>query len=161
MSITTKGENKPTDSPSSEEIKATVTDKVLDMMIVSHPHADHTGGLSDRNTFREIDSVGTFIDYEYQYAAPMNKGYESNREKYIPEGTTYYPVYGIFHKNIHSPVFDLGDGVTLEVLDTGLYLPTDTIMNSGYNHNGSSVACVLTYGENRFFFAGELEAKGE
>ena len=55
MSITTKGENKPTDSPSSEEIKATVTDKILDMMIVSHPHGDHTGGLSDRNTFREID----------------------------------------------------------------------------------------------------------
>ena len=52
MSITTKGENKPTDSPSSEEIKATVTDKILDMMIVSHPHADHTGGLSDRNTFK-------------------------------------------------------------------------------------------------------------
>lgn len=72
MSITTKDENKPTDSPSSEEIKATVTDKILDMMIVSHPHADHTGGLSDRNTFREIDLVGTFIDYGYQYATPTN-----------------------------------------------------------------------------------------
>lgn len=72
MSITTKDENKPTDSPSSEEIKATVTDKILDMMIVPHPHADHTGGLSNRNTFREIDSVGTFIDYGYQYATPTN-----------------------------------------------------------------------------------------
>ena len=48
------------------------------------------------------------------------------------------------------------------MLDTGLYLPTDTIMNSGYDHNNSSVvACVLTYGENKFFFAGDLEAKRE
>lgn len=47
------------------------------------------------------------------------------------------------------------------MLDTGLYLPTDTIMNSGYNHNDSSVARVLTYGENKFFFAGDLEAKRE
>lgn len=142
-------------------LKRFVTDRVLDMVIVSHPHADHTGGLSDRNTFREIDSVGTFIDYGYQYATPMNKGYESNRDKYISKGATYYPAYDIFHMNVHSPIFDLGDDVTLEVLDTGLYLPTDTIMNSGYNHNDSSVACVLTYGENKFFFAGDLEAKGE
>lgn len=88
--------------------------------------------------------------------------YESNRKKYITKGTTYYPVYDIFNKNVRSPIFDLGDRVTLEVLDTGLYLPTDTIMNSGYNHNDSSVvACVLTYGKNKFFFAGDLEAKGE
>ena len=67
----------------------------------------------------------------------------------------------MFNKNVRSPIFDLGDRVTLEVLDTGLYLPTDTIMNSGYNHNDSSVARVLTYGANKFFFAGDLEAKRE
>ncbi len=138
-----------------------VKDGKLDMVIVSHPHADHTGGLSDRNTFREINEVGTFIDYGYRYETPQNDGYESNRDKFISKGATYYPVYDLFHNPDFSPVFDLGDGVTLEILNTGLYLSPETIETSNYNHNDSSIACVLTYGKNRIFFAGDLEAKGE
>ncbi len=142
-------------------LKTYVKDGVLDMLIVSHPHADHTGGLSDRNTFREITEVKTIVDYGYQYSTSLNRGYESNRQKSIDAGAAYYPISTLFTDETLSPVFEIADGLTLEFLNTGAYLAPEEVRTSSFNHNETSIACALTYKDTKFFFAGDLEAKGE
>ena len=142
-------------------LKAYVTDGILDMLIVSHPHADHTGGLSDRNTFREITEVKTIVDYGYQYSTSLNRGYESNRQKFIDAGAAYYPISTLFTDETLSPVFEIAEGLTLEFLNTGAYLAPEEVRSSSFNHNETSIACALTYKDTKFFFAGDLEAKGE
>ena len=108
-----------------QALKKYCTDGVLDMLIVSHPHNDHTGGIADRNTFREISSIGTVVDYGYQYSTSWNTGYESNRNKYIELGATYYPIYNIFNDESINPIFDIAEDLSIEFLDTGLYLPPE------------------------------------
>ncbi len=142
-------------------LKNYVTDGILDMLIVSHPHADHTGGLSDRNTFREITEIKTIVDYGYQYSTSLNRGYESNRQKFIDKGAVYYPISTLFTDDALSPIFQIDENLSLEFLNTGAYLAPDQVRDSGFNHNDTSIACALRYHDTKFFFAGDLEAKGE
>ena len=88
----------------------------IDRVILTHPHADHTGGFK---TLARQFSIGTVL-------------HDQNRD--------YYQVYAF------------NDGVQLRVI----YPP-----RTDENINNVSVSALLTYGDIRFAFTGDLERAGE
>ncbi len=144
-------------------------DNHLDMLIISHCHSDHMGGLvkmssSDSTTkaLDGIDTIGTIIDYGHDRSSnTMHENWVTLRNSYIAKGTTYYDVYSAA-KNINNATshFDITEDLKLDILDTNTYAqPAQSTSSKDYNIY--SIACLLTYHNFKFFFAGDLEDQGE
>ncbi|MDE6585032.1 MAG: MBG domain-containing protein, partial [Anaeroplasmataceae bacterium] len=78
------------------------SDNHLDMIIVTHCHSDHMGGLayssneSSKNVkaLDGIASIGTIIDYGHDRVGnALHNSWVNIRKKYIAGGAEYYPVY--------------------------------------------------------------------
>ncbi|MDE5855516.1 MAG: MBL fold metallo-hydrolase, partial [Anaeroplasmataceae bacterium] len=156
------------------------SDNHLDMFIVTHCHSDHMGGLakinsSDRYTkaLDGIDSIGTIIDYGHDRNDTksdssiarnyMHESWTIIRDKYIQNGSKYYPVYDCAkNTNGASSHHQVDNKLSLDFIDTMTYaLPTESKDGKKDSMNIYSVATLLTYNNFKFFFAGDLEDKGE
>ena len=116
----------------------------IDILIATHPHADHIGGMEKVIQNFEIgeiympkvadDQVPTTATYTKLLEAIQAKGMKINQAK---AGTTIFS----------------NDNATLEILAPN---------NSEYKDlNNYSIVTKLTYGNNRFLFTGDAESDEE
>lgn len=146
------------------------SDNHLDMIIVTHCHSDHMGGLAyasgeSSSAVKALDgiaTIGTIVDYGHDRSTnALHNSWVSIRNSYIAKGAEYYPVYDCA-KNINGAKshYQIDQKLSLDFIDTMTYaLPSD---NKGSSElNIYSIASLLTYENFKFFFAGDLEDLGE
>ncbi|HEU5298023.1 MAG TPA: DNA internalization-related competence protein ComEC/Rec2 [bacterium] len=116
----------------------------LDLVILSHPHEDHAGGLvAVLQNFR----VGLVLDSGLAHAGPS---YARLRELAAARGVPVRPAR-------RGMRIDLGDGVTAAVL-----LPEEPLITgSGSDPNLNSVVVRITYHRVGALFTGDMEALNE
>lgn len=125
-------------------------DKTIDLMILTHPHSDHVGGLVGvlkRYNVKNILSAGV-VHTSPDYLEWL----KIIKEKKI----NFIKVDG--YKKIKFPTHAGNPNeATLEIL----YPQKDISQNSFKDLNSSSVVSKLTFGKNNFLFMGDLPIEGE
>ena len=114
----------------------------IDIMISTHPHGDHIGGLIDVldnfDVKLVVDSGIAFDSDEYRdYWNRVSKNVQIKNTKYMKD------------KNI---AFELGRNVNLSIIESG---------DNYSNVNDASVVAKLTYNKKRFLFTGDIGYKAE
>lgn len=144
------------------------SDKNLDLLIVTHCHGDHLGGITNSGikALDNVETISNIIDFGHTRSnSPMYNTYNTIRQSYINKGANYYPAYesvkhidGLQNKIVF-------DELSIEILDTFNYaskdtdlIDTDDLKNP---FNEYSVATILTYKNTKLFCAGDLEDTGE
>ncbi len=117
-------------------------DRTIDLMIMTHPQADHAYGLLDVLARYDVRRVHA----DTRRASPALAYAWS--EALAAEGIAAEP-------SRVGQTFDLGDGVLLEVLAPG----DATIASASTNDNATVVR--LQYGDVSFLLTGDIEAAGE
>ena len=114
----------------------------IDILVASHPHEDHIGGMAK---VVESFEIGKFWDSGYNHGSSVQRAMlEAIREKGIRYGR---PKAG-FRETI-------GD-VTLEVLAPG----EKTIAGIASDANNNGIVLLVTYGGVSFLMMGDLEFRG-
>lgn len=118
-------------------------DRTIDVVIPTHPDQDHIGGLRDvLGAYRVPVVVST-------RAASASKTFAAWQEALTKEHAENIEAFaGV------AVVFP--SGARLDVVH-----PTGRIENGGEDTNETSIAVVLTRGEDKFFFGGDLPSKQE
>ena len=126
----------------------------LDVLILTHPHGDHVGGLAAVLRAQEIGTVldGTTLPYP---SPAYTQFRDLVRQKRIP-----------YTKAVRGQMLDMGDGVTLRVLNPP---PTPAFgQTAAYGTNTDdatvnnySVGLLLQYGQTRFVLTGDAENEAE
>lgn len=127
----------------------------IDQFIISHPHADHIGGMADLLKNIEIREI---VD-SYKYSTNMyNEAVEIAREK----GIKWTKVY-------RGDTLDWGDGIKTTVV----HPPKDMHMSSrafgfdefdtraALNLNNVSIVLMVEYGKIRYLLTGDAEKEAE
>lgn len=140
-------------------LKKYVTDGILEYVIVTHAHEDHYAGFA---TSEKADSIfdlyecSVIIDFSQvtdgKEKQVMYKNYIRERDAEIEKGAVHYTAAECVEM---GGVFELGDGMTLTVLDSYYYY------NRSTTENDHSVCTLLSDGKNDYLFTGDLEKKGE
>ena len=118
--------------------------KTLDLLVISHPHADHFGGL-------------TVLVQALPVATVWDSGQPTSSRSYLAllqaldrQQTAKLEVARA------GQALDLGDGVQLEVL-----APADPLLKDTHSDpNNNSVVIRMTYGQVSFLFTGDIEDDG-
>lgn len=143
------------------------SDNTLDLLVVTHCHSDHMGGLVKMNSYDKntkaldnVDKVNNIIDFGHQRSTnTMYTNYATFRQALIDNGANYYPAYNV--KSGGTTELDF-DELNVEIIDTNYYASTDTDLTaSGLNYNEYSVALLISLGDTKLFCAGDLEDAGE
>ena len=142
----------------SNTLKEYVKDNTLDLVVLTHPHADHIGGIASGALNKGgITSITTWIDSGATYSTSAYSSIERIKSTYIDKGTTYHAAYDYFHtESLSNRIYlDVEDNVYIDIIDTGEYpLPNSTY--KGGNINNVSVTFALNYDDTQFFFGGDL-----
>lgn len=134
-------------------LKEKVTDKIIDLVIITHTDNDHIGGFVGLSNKEGVLSIN---DFTYSYI--LESGYSANTEVYqdlmhlvnssnAKVCTGYDSIKG---NNECAKTFKMGN-ITLDVLDTGFY--NDNTASA----NDRSIVTLLTHGEVTYLFPGDLE----
>lgn len=115
-----------------EYLKNLNTDNI-ELMIATHPHLDHVGGLDDVIEAFEVKAV---IDSGISSSFGIYQDYMKAVEK---EGALFL--------EDDDMKFDLGPGITFEIIETGDNYP---------NINDNSVVSQLTFNNISFLFTGDM-----
>lgn len=126
----------------------------LDVLVLTHPHGDHVGGLA---AVLRAQEIGTILDgTNLPYPSPAYAQFlDLVRRKRIP-----------YSHAVRGQTLDMGDGVTLRVLNPP---PTPAFGDTaayGTNAddatvNNYSVGLLLQYGQTRFILTGDAENAAE
>jgi beta-lactamase superfamily II metal-dependent hydrolase len=149
-----------------------VTDHKLDMYIATHAHDDHmgifAGETASSNVFSNggITSFGTIVDSGSARSVDFVTAFANNvRPWMVSNGGTYIPVHAFFNSDSGytayqgQNVFTIDSNVSLTFLNTSNYgTPGFT---SSSNYNLTSVACMLSAWNQRYFFCGDCPADSE
>lgn len=140
-------------------------DKNLDVLIATHCHGDHLGGITtsvkSERALNNVSTISNIIDFGHDREYSMQTTYEAIRESYINKGANYYPAYESAHNlNGLSNILEFGE-LKIEIIDTGYYARKTTTLPSGTDFNAYSVAVLITYKNVKMFCAGDLENAGE
>ena len=134
-------------------LKEKVTDKIIDLVIITHTDNDHIGGFVGLSNQEGVLSINNFT---YNYI--LESGYTADTQVYndmmelvnssnAKVCTGYNAIHGI---NECPKTFKMGN-ITLDVLDTGFY------NDSNASANDRSIVTLLTHGEVTYLFPGDLE----
>jgi len=119
-------------------------DKDIDVVVVSHPHADHIVGLADVLERYEVKNI---IEARESY---NSSEFEAWREVVKNENANDVEA-------IAGKIIDLGDGVTLTVLH-----PFESVVGDNpKNPHDDVVVVMLRYGELEIMLTGDMETKVE
>ena len=138
------------------------TDGVLEYVIATHAHQDHIAGFVGSNNAEGIlkhYKIDTLIDFSLTNATTtIYNNYVSLRDEKIASGDIAHHYTAndcIQGTNGAQKVYQLGEGITMEILDQKFYRETSS------DENNYSVCALFTQGNNNYLFTGDLEAKGE
>lgn len=144
-----------------------VTDGILEYVIVTHAHQDHYAGFATSAKIASIFDLyecQTIIDFaqtNQKATATTYQNYQRELADEINKGATHYTALDCINQtNGAQREFFLGEGITLEILDSYYYT------NKASTENDYSVCCLVTHdlgedGERNFLFTGDLEEDGE
>lgn len=144
-------------------LKELVTDKVIDLTIVTHSDSDHNGGFSglkkDGNYTGVYYSDFTFTyitDYGYKEKYEETE-YEIARSYAMKKSNTKYQsiIDAFSSKEDTYTKIKIGDDFELEFLNTHYY---DIF---GANVNDRSITFIITYFGKTFFFGGDINKEQE
>lgn len=116
----------------------------IDLLIATHPHADHIGGMA--NVIRELDIGKIYVPRVADSQTPTTKTYEamlkaiSDKKLKMTQAKAGMTVYE-------------ADGAKLEFLAPNAEKYDDM--------NNYSIVTKLTYGKTAFLFTGDAEAESE
>jgi competence protein ComEC len=123
-------------------------DHSIDLVILSHPHADHLDGLIEvMKNYKVAKIIENNINFQNSDYAEWNK--VKNEAEVVPAEA--------------GQVIDLGDGITLNILypyNEGSAGVVITSSNSSKVHN-YMVVSKLNYGTESVMFTGDMETKVE
>jgi len=118
-------------------------DRKIEVVMATHPDADHIGGLID---LMRTYQIGQIIDTQTQSESQLYKKYrEIISQKNIEEAD------GI--KGINMKI---GEGVEMKILS-----PPENYNPAEKDTNLNSIVTRLSFGENSFLFTGDLPSDGE
>ena len=119
-------------------------DKDIDVVVVSHPHADHMVGLVD-----------VLERYEVKNIIEAKESYNSSEFRVWEESVKNENANNI--EAISGKVIDLGDGTTLTILH-----PFESVVGDNpKNPHDDVVVTMLKYGELEVMLTGDMETKVE
>ena len=144
------------------------TDGVLEYVIATHAHQDHIAGFvgsnKDTGIFKKY-KIDTLIDFSRSQNQTKDKptdiytNYINLRDEKIASGDIahhYTAEDCVNGTNGGKKLFDLAEGIQMEILDQKYYHEIDK--NDENNHS----VCTLFRQKNSYYlFTGDLEAKGE
>lgn len=140
-------------------LDSNMPDNSLEYVIVTHAHADHYAGFAtyaNTNSIFDLYDCKNIIDFamtNQKSDAAMYVNYLRERNDEIAKGANHYTAAEC--RKSGNYIFDLGYGVTLEVLDNYYYY------NESGSENNYSVCVLIRQGDNSFLFTGDLEEIGE
>ena len=140
----------------SSYLNSQMTDNKLDYAVITHAHQDHYAAFTKRDgSLFDLYECGTIIDFALtnQTDGTMYQNYLAERADEIAAGATHLTAADCINQN--KSLYDLGNGVTMEVLDSYFYFNTTS------DENDYSVCILIRQGDNAFLFTGDLEAEGE
>ena len=134
-----------------------VTDGVIELVIATHPDADHFGGfigLSGSNGIFEEYTIERILDFGYDKSTTTYSQYEALRDV---EGALYCSGDDALNSlNLCQPYFTITEDLILRVIDTGHYDGEDTT-----NDNENSIVVLLEHGDLSYLFTGDAEFNAE
>ncbi|MBI2856369.1 MAG: DNA internalization-related competence protein ComEC/Rec2 [Chloroflexi bacterium] len=119
-------------------------DHSLDLVVLTHAHEDHVGGLVEVLRRYDVDLV---LERDFDYASPE---YAAWRSILTEQGIPTLQAMG-------GQRITLDRGLLLEVL----YPPDHLLAGTSSDVNNASVVMRLVYGETSFLLTGDLEREGE
>ena len=119
-------------------------DRSLDVVVLTHGHADHVTGLLD--VLRRYD-VGQIVEREAEHTTP---DYLNWRQAVENEGSVVAQARA-------GEVIDLGDGATIEVL----HPPDRLLTGTDSDLNNASIVLRVVYGEVSFLLTGDIFVEAE
>ena len=138
-----------------EVLDTKISDKKIDLLIVTHPHGDHIGGII--NGALDDLQIDTIVDYGYIYDTTDNgtidnsayvSSYVNWRNSRVSIGTTYYSILEAMKE---IPVVNISedDDCYLKWLKNDYYVAKGQVFpNSNIpsdNPNTTSVSCYVQY----------------
>jgi len=152
----------------SEYINQFVTDGKLEYVIVTHAHEDHYAGFAtntDEDSIFDLYECETIIDFSMTnqkqnedddgdgFGENLYSDYLRERADEIKAGATHYTAAQCIDMGKNK--FKLSETATLTVLNQKFY------REKAETENDYSVCTLITDGDNRFLFTGDLEEEGE
>ncbi len=136
-------------------------DKVLEMLVVTHVHADHIGGFTTNFfSFAGIEQVGTIVDFGNSYSSQAYIRYAALRQSLVTQGSSYFAIADLVSDDSIPDVYYLDDGQTyIEFLDTGHY--AEPGKKASGDLNDSSVVFCLNYNDTQVLMTGDFTSKYE
>ena len=138
------------------------TDGVLEYVIATHAHQDHIAGFVGTDTIPGIFDAyecKTIIDFPLtKSTSKIYNNYVAKRDAEVAAGAKHYTAAEcIQEKNGAKRVYQIAEGITLEILDSYYYYNLD----SDTGENNYSVCTLITNGTQHYLFTGDLEKEGE
>jgi len=116
----------------------------LDKVIITHPHADHLGGMP---RLLETIEVKQIYDSGYVHSTNLYRQYlTSVSNKKVP-----------FKLVSDGDLIDLGNDISLKILSP----PKTLISGTNSDINNNSIVAKLIYGEFSMLFTGDIERESE
>lgn len=151
-----------------EVLTTKITDKTIDMLIVTHPHGDHIGGIL--NGALDNLTINTIVDYGYTYDTNgddeiENPYYVSTyvnwRNNNVKGGTVYYSILEAL-KEIPTVTISKNDDCYLKWLKNDNYVAKDQVFPNSRiqtdNPNTTSVSCYVQYKHWNIVLCGDIES---
>jgi len=137
-------------------LESKCTDGVLEMLIATHGHSDHVGGLNSVG-LSSISDINYIIDYGYVYSSSAHSNYASRRAYYVNRGAEYHPITDVMANDGNGlPKYYITSSLSIEFLETECYTsqtPDDP--------NETSIAMLISYNNVKYYIAGDLTGTPE